>query len=68
MRFAQRRLLLLVPLVLAGALDERFSRAWLLHGGDEHIELIWTEGRHIGPERQVEVQRLLDIVLSRVGG
>lgn len=127
---------------VAGALDERFSRVWLLHGGADnvswvshvgrrhidnerlrrfvarmalllvhgpsfdtakwiretaprpvilvaardddyvppeaqapfvelarldHVELLWTEGQHIGPRRDNELRQLLDIVLSRVG-
>jgi hypothetical protein len=127
---------------VAGALDERFTRVWLLHGGatnfpwvmhvgrryvenevlrrivargalllvygasfeaidwigeiaprplivivaknddfvppeahapfieasqNEHVELLWTEGQHVRPSRQSELQQLLDLVLSRVG-
>jgi hypothetical protein len=126
---------------VAGALDERFTRVWLLHGGatnfpwvmhvgrryveneilrrivargalllvygasfeasdwiaeiaprplivvaakeddlvppeaqapfieasqNEHVELLWTEGQHVRPSRQAELQQLLDLVLSRV--
>ena len=32
----------------------------------EHIEVVWTEGRHIRPTRRDELQQLLDIVLSRI--
>ena len=32
----------------------------------EHIEIIWTEGRHIRPTRREELQQLLDVVLSRI--
>jgi len=32
----------------------------------DHVELLWTEGRHIGPRRDDELRQLLDIVLSRV--
>ncbi len=31
----------------------------------DHVELIWTEGLHIGPERTFELQQLLQIVLER---
>jgi cephalosporin-C deacetylase-like acetyl esterase len=31
----------------------------------EHVELIWTEGLHIGPERSFELQQLLQTVLER---
>ncbi|NIL94160.1 MAG: DUF3014 domain-containing protein [Woeseiaceae bacterium] len=133
-----------VPFALAaGALDERFSRVWMLHGGGDNlawvshaarrhidndflrnmtarlalfavhgnsfepqrwipeiaprplimvaardddyvpreaqipleeaarspnIELIWTDGRHIGPNRGNELQQLLAIVRNRVLG
>jgi hypothetical protein len=33
-----------------------------------HIELIWTDGRHIGPNRGNELQQLLAIVRNRVLG
>jgi cephalosporin-C deacetylase-like acetyl esterase len=127
----------------AGALDERFSRVWMLHGGGDnvswvshnarrhidnvvlrhltartvlfivhgrsfetqrwipeiaprpviivaaknddyvppeaqkplvnaaradHVELIWTEGRHIGPSRGDELEQLLIIVRDRILG
>ncbi|MDJ0698555.1 MAG: hypothetical protein QNJ07_01760 [Woeseiaceae bacterium] len=32
----------------------------------DHVELIWTEGLHIGPERTFELQQLLRTVLARV--
>ena len=32
----------------------------------EFVELIWTEGQHIRPTRQEELQSLLDVVLSRI--
>ena len=32
----------------------------------EHIEIVWTEGRHIRPTRREELQQLLDIVLGRI--
>ena len=34
----------------------------------EHVELIWTEGRHIGPNRGDELQQLLIIVRDRILG
>ena len=34
----------------------------------DHIELIWTGGRHIGPSRGDELQQLLIIVRDRVLG
>jgi hypothetical protein len=33
-----------------------------------HIELVWTEGRHIGPNRGNELQQLIAIVRNRVLG
>ena len=32
----------------------------------EHVELIWTEGLHIGPERTFELQQLLQTVLDKL--
>ncbi len=32
----------------------------------DHVELVWTEGLHIGPERTFELQQLLRIVLNRI--
>jgi len=34
----------------------------------EHVELIWTEGRHVGPNRGYELQQLLIIVRDRILG
>jgi fermentation-respiration switch protein FrsA (DUF1100 family) len=34
----------------------------------DHVELIWTEGRHIGPNRGDELQQLLIIVRDRILG
>jgi hypothetical protein len=34
----------------------------------EHVELIWTEGRHIGPNRGDELEQLLIIVRDRILG
>jgi len=34
----------------------------------DHVELIWTEGRHIGPNRGGELQQLLIIVRDRILG
>ena len=34
----------------------------------DHVELIWTEGRHIGPSRGDELQQLLIIVRDRILG
>jgi fermentation-respiration switch protein FrsA (DUF1100 family) len=32
----------------------------------EHVDLVWTDGRHIRPTRKEELQQLLDVVLSRI--
>lgn len=37
-------------------------------GGEQHVEILWTEGRHIMPGRPDELGRLLDVVLERVAG
>jgi hypothetical protein len=34
----------------------------------DHVELIWTEGRHIGPSRGDELEQLLIIVRDRILG
>jgi len=60
------------PVVLVAARDDdyvpRESQAPLEELAKlDHVELLWTEGRHIGPGREKELGQLLDIVLSRVG-
>ena len=33
---------------------------------EPHVEIVWTEGRHIMPGRPEELGQLLDVVLERV--
>jgi len=61
------------PLVVVAAKDDDFvpreAQQPFVEAAQasEHIEIIWTDGRHIRPTRREELQQLLDIVLSRVG-
>ena len=60
------------PLVIVAARDDDFvppeAQQPFVDAADtsEHIEIVWTEGRHIRPTRREELQQLLDIVLSRI--
>lgn len=59
------------PLVIVAAKEDDFVPAeaqepFLAAAESEHIELVWTDGRHIRPTRKEELQQLLDVVLSRV--
>ena len=60
------------PLVIVAARDDDFVPPEAQQpfveaaAASEHIEIIWTEGRHIRPTRRDELQQLLDIVLSRI--
>jgi hypothetical protein len=60
------------PLVIVAAKDDDFVPAEAQQpfvdaaADSEHIEIVWTEGRHIRPTRREELQQLLDIVLSRI--
>ena len=59
------------PLVIVAAHDDdyvpRESQEPLVAAAkSEYIDIIWTEGLHIRPDRPAELQQLLDIVLSRV--
>lgn len=59
------------PVIVIAARDDDFvppeAQAPFLEAAEsEHVELIWTEGLHIGPERTEELTQLLDIVLARV--
>jgi cephalosporin-C deacetylase-like acetyl esterase len=60
------------PLVIVAARDDDFvppeaQKPFVeAAAASEHIEIIWTEGRHIRPTRREELQQLLDIVLSRI--
>ena len=59
------------PLIIVAARDDDFvpreAREPFIEAAEsEFIEIIWTDGRHIRPTRQNELQQLLDVVLSRV--
>ena len=60
------------PLVIVAAKDDDFvppeAQQPFVEAAEvsEHIEIVWTEGRHIRPTRREELQQLLDIVLSRI--
>jgi fermentation-respiration switch protein FrsA (DUF1100 family) len=59
------------PLVIVAARDDDYvpreaQEPFIAAAESEHIELIWTEGRHIRPTRRSELQQLLDVVLSRI--
>jgi cephalosporin-C deacetylase-like acetyl esterase len=60
------------PLVIVAARDDDFvppeAQQPFVEAAatSEHIEIVWTEGRHIRPTRREELQQLLDIVLSRI--
>jgi cephalosporin-C deacetylase-like acetyl esterase len=60
------------PLVIVAARDDDFVPPEAQQpfveaaAASDHIEIIWTEGRHIRPTRREELQQLLDIVLSRI--
>ena len=60
------------PLVIVAARDDDFvppeAQQPFVDAAEagEHIEIVWTEGRHIRPTRRDELQQLLDIVLSRI--
>jgi fermentation-respiration switch protein FrsA (DUF1100 family) len=60
------------PLIIVAAKDDDFvppeAQQPFVEAAEtsEHIEIVWTEGRHIRPTRREELQQLLDIVLSRI--
>jgi len=59
------------PLIIVAAKDDDFvpyeaQQPFIAVAESEFVELIWTEGQHIRPTRQSELQQLLDVVLSRV--
>jgi fermentation-respiration switch protein FrsA (DUF1100 family) len=59
------------PVIVIAARDDDFvppeaQAPFVKAAESDHVELIWTEGLHIGPERKAELQQLLDIVLARV--
>jgi hypothetical protein len=60
------------PLIVVAARDDDFvppeaQQPFVTAAeASEHIEIVWTEGRHIRPTRREELQQLLDIVLDRI--
>ena len=60
------------PLIVVAARDDDFvppeaQQPFVAAAeASEHIEIVWTEGRHIRPTRREELQQLLDIVLGRI--
>ena len=61
------------PLIIVAAREDDFvpreAQEPLVEAAKSpHIELIWTEGRHIGPNRGNELQQLVAIVRNRVIG
>jgi cephalosporin-C deacetylase-like acetyl esterase len=60
------------PLIIVAARDDDFVPPEAQQpfveaaAASEHIEIVWTEGRHIRPTRREELQQLLDIVLGRI--
>ena len=60
------------PLVIVAARDDDFvppeAQQPFVEAAEasQHIEVVWTEGRHIRPTRREELQQLLDVVLSRI--
>jgi len=60
------------PLVIVAAKDDDFvppeAQQPFVEAAEasEHIEIVWTDGRHIRPTRREELQQLLDIVLNRI--
>ena len=60
------------PLIIVAARDDDFVPPEAQQpfveaaAASEHIEIVWTEGRHIRPTRRDELQQLLDIVLGRI--
>jgi fermentation-respiration switch protein FrsA (DUF1100 family) len=61
------------PLIIVAARDDDFVPKEAQKPLEEaaqspHIELVWTDGRHIGPNRGNELQQLIAIVRNRVLG
>lgn len=59
------------PLVVVAARDDdqvpsASVQPFIEASESDFVELVWTEGRHVGSGREVELQRLLQLVLSRV--
>ena len=59
------------PVVLVMARDDDYvpksaQQPLVEIAASDHVELIWTDGMHIGPERTFELQQLLQTILARV--
>lgn len=59
------------PLVIVLARDDDFvsreAQEPLIRAADSpHIELLWTDGRHVGPSRRGELQQLLGLIKRRI--
>jgi hypothetical protein len=59
------------PLIIVAAKDDDFvpraAQQPLIEAAEsEFVELLWTDGRHIGPSRGDELQQLLDVIRRRV--
>jgi hypothetical protein len=60
-------------LVIVSARDDDFvppkaQQPFIEASASDHVELLWTEGKHVQPSRKEELGQLLDIVLRRVTG
>ena len=61
------------PLIIVAARDDDFvpkeaQKPLEAAARSPHVELVWTDGRHIGPNRGNELQQLVAIVRNRVLG
>lgn len=59
------------PVVLVAARnDERMPpkspEASLKAAEDAHVSIVWTEGQHIGPGREYELQQLIELVVEQM--
>lgn len=59
------------PVVVVAARNDDFvpaeAQAPFLEAAERGlVDLVWTDGRHIRPTREEELQQLLDVVLSRI--
>lgn len=61
------------PVIILAARDDDYvppeaQAPFVELASEVHVELIWTEGRHVRPNRDNELRQLLDIVLARAVG
>jgi fermentation-respiration switch protein FrsA (DUF1100 family) len=59
------------PVVIVAARNDDFvppeaQEPFLEVEKSDNVDLVWTDGRHIRPTRQEELQQLLDVVLNRI--